>query len=206
VADVKQEAMEQTVEPQLFLPFDQVPTDSLSIVLRSTADSGAVAAAVQAKVRELDPDLPVYGLQPMAGLVAAATSQSRFYMLLLGGFAAIALVLAAVGIYGVIAYAVRQRTQEIGIRMALGASRDGVLVMVVGQGMRLALIGAAAGLLGAFVATRGLRGLLFEVSASDPAVYAGVAAVLVAVAAVASYLPARRAARAEPNLALRGEG
>jgi predicted permease len=206
VADVKQEAMEQTVEPQLFLPFDQVPTDSLSIVLRSTADSGAVAAAVQAKVRELDPDLPVYGLQPMAGLVAAATSQSRFYMLLLGGFAAIALVLAAVGIYGVIAYAVRQRTQEIGIRMALGASRDGVLVMVVGQGMRLALIGAAAGLLGAFVATRGLRGLLFEVSASDPATYAGVAGVLVAVAAVASYLPARRAAQAEPNLALRGEG
>jgi putative ABC transport system permease protein len=141
----------------------------------------------------------------MTELVAAAMSQSRFYMLLLGGFAAIALVLAAVGIYGVIAYAVRQRTQEIGIRMALGASRDGVLRMVVGQGMALALIGAAAGLLGAFVAARSLRGLLFEVSASDPAVYAGVAAVLVAVAAVASYVPAQRAARIEPNQALRGE-
>jgi len=127
-------------------------------------------------------------------------------MLLLGGFAVIALVLAAVGIYGVIAYAVRQRTQEIGIRMALGASRDRVLGMVVGQGMVLALVGAAAGLLGAFVATRGMRSLLFEVSARDPATYTGVALVLVAVAAVASYLPARRAARTEPNLALRGDG
>jgi putative ABC transport system permease protein len=205
VADFKQDALEQKVEPQLFVPFDQVPMESLGVVLRSSADPQVVAAAVQAKVRELDPDLPVYGLQPMTEAVAAATSQSRFYVLLLGGFAMIALVLAAVGIYGVIAYAVRQRTQEIGIRMALGASRDGVLRMVVGQGMALALMGAAAGLAGAFVAARGLRSLLFEVSASDPATYAGVALVLVAVAAVASYLPARRAARTEPSLALRGE-
>ena len=102
-----------------------------------------------------------------------------------------------------IAYAVRQRTQEIGIRMALGASRHKVLRMVVGQGMVLALVGAVAGLLGAFVATRGMRSLLFEVSANDPPTYAGVALVLVAVAA---YLPARRAARTEPNLALRGGG
>jgi putative ABC transport system permease protein len=157
-------------------------------------------------VRSLDPDLPVYGLQPLSEMVTNSMSQSRFYMLLLGGFAVIALLLAAVGIYGVIAYAVRQRTQEIGIRMALGASRDRVLRMVVGQGMVLALVGAVAGLLGAFVATRGMRSLLFEVSASDPATYAGVALVLVAVAAVAAYLPARRAARTEPNLALRGEG
>ena len=206
MADFKQDAMEQQVDPELFMPFDQCPGGSLSVVLRSAADAQAVASAVQARVRELDPDLPVYDLQPLTELVATATSQSRFYMLLLGGFAAIALVLAAVGIYGVIAYAVRQRTQEIGIRMALGASRDRVLRMVVGQGMTLALVGAAAGLAGAFVAARGLRSLLFEVSASDPATYAGVALVLVAVAAVAAYLPARRAARTEPNLALKGEG
>ena len=206
VADFKQDAMEQQVDPELFMPFDQYPGGSLSVVLRSTADPQAVVSAVQARVRELDPDLPVYDLQPMTAVVATATSQSRFYMLLLGGFAAIALVLAAVGIYGVIAYAVRQRTQEIGIRMALGASRDRVLRMVVGQGMTLALVGAAAGLAGAFVAARGLRSLLFEVSVSDPATYAGVALVLVAVAAVAAYLPARRAARTEPNLALKGEG
>jgi predicted permease len=205
VADVKQDAMEQKVDPQLFLPYDQVPMESLAVVLRSTADPQAVAAAVQAKVRELDPDLPVYGLQPMSGLVATATSQSRFYMLLLGGFAAIALVLAAVGIYGVIAYAVRQRTQEIGIRMALGASRDRVLRMVVTQGLALALAGAAVGLAGAFLATRGMRSLLYEVSASDPTTYAGVALVLLAVAAVAAYLPARRASMTEPQLALKGE-
>ena len=206
VADFKQDALEREIEPQLFLPYDQAPVESLSVTLGSPGDPEALASAVRPAVRSLDPDLPVYGLQPLSEMVTNSMSQSRFYMLLLGGFAVIALLLAAVGIYGVIAYAVRQRTQEIGIRMALGASRDRVLRMVVGQGMVLALVGAVAGLLGAFVATRGMRSLLFEVSASDPATYAGVALVLVAVAAVAAYLPARRAARTEPNLALRGEG
>lgn len=206
VAGFKQDALEKEIEPQVFLPYDQAPLESLSVVLRSSGAPEALASAVRPTVCSLDPDLPVYGLQPLAGLIATSTSQSRFYMLLLGGFAAIALVLAAVGIYGVIAYAARQRTQEIGIRMALGASRDRVLRMVVGQGMVLVLIGGAVGLLGAFAATRGMRSLLFEVSASDPATYAGVALVLMAVAALAAYLPARRAARTEPNLALRGEG
>jgi predicted permease len=206
VAGFKQDALQREIEPQLFMPYDQAPVEALSVVLRTSGDPGSLASEVRPVVRALDPDLPVYELQPLSEMVATSISQSRFYMLLLGGFAVIALVLAAVGIYGVIAYAVRQRTQEIGIRMALGASRDRVLGMVVGQGMVLALVGAAAGLLGAFVATRGMRSLLFEVSASDPATYAGVALVLVAVAAVAAYLPARRAARTEPNLALRGEG
>jgi putative ABC transport system permease protein len=206
VADVKQDALEAKVDPQLFLPYDQLPMESVAFVVRSTADPRTVAAAVQGTVRAVDPDLPVYGLQPMTEVVAGATSQSRFYMLLLGGFAAIALVLAAVGIYGVTAYAVRQRTQEIGIRMALGASRDRVLRMVVGQGLTLAFAGAAAGLAGAFLATRGLRSLLYEVSASDPPTFVAVAAVLLAVAALASYLPARRAALTEPQLALKGEG
>ena len=205
VADVKQDALEAKVDPQLFVPYDQLPMESVAFVVRSTADPKTVAAAVQGTVRGVDPDLPVYGLQPMTEAVAAATSQSRFYMLLLGGFAAIALLLAAVGIYGVTAYGVRQRTQEIGIRMALGASRDRVLRMVVGQGMALALAGAAAGLAGAFLATRGLHSLLYEVSASDPATFVAVAAVLLAVAALASYLPARRAALTEPQLALKGE-
>jgi putative ABC transport system permease protein len=206
VAGFKQEALQREIEPQLFLPYDQAPVESLSVVLRTAVAPETLAPAVRPVVRALDPDLPLYELQPLNELVSTSTAQSRFYMLLLGGFAAIALVLAAVGIYGVIAYAVRQRTQEIGIRMALGASRDRVLAMVVGQGMVLVLLGGAVGLLGAFAATRGMRSLLFEVSASDPATYAGVALVLLAVAAVASYLPARRAARTEPNLALRGEG
>ncbi|HSS49683.1 MAG TPA: ABC transporter permease, partial [Thermoanaerobaculia bacterium] len=204
IADFKQDALENEIEPEVFLPYEQSPQESLAVVLRFSGPSQTLVSAIRSQVDRLDPNLPVYGLQALTDLVATSTSQSRFYMLLLGGFAVIALVLAAVGIYGVIAYAVRQRTQEIGIRMALGASRYQVLRMVVGQGLILALVGAAAGLLGAFAATRGMRSLLFGVSASDPATYTGVAMLLVMVAVVASYLPARRAARTNPNLALRG--
>jgi putative ABC transport system permease protein len=204
VADFKQDALEQDVEPQIFQAYDQVPQQSLSVVIRSSSPR-LLAAAAKQQVRELDPNLPLFGLQTMTERVAASTSQSRFYMLLLGGFAFVSLILAAVGIYGVITYAVRQRSQEIGIRMALGASRERVVRMVVGQGLALAVTGAVVGLLGALVATRGMRSLLFEVSASDPAIYAGVAVLLVLVAAVASYLPARRAAATDPQLILRGE-
>jgi predicted permease len=205
VGDFKQSTLDREADPQLFLPYDQAPLGILSVVVRSTADLGAVAAAARAQVREVDPDLPLYELQTLEDLVAASVSQPRFYMLLLGGFAAVALLLAAIGMYGVIAYAVSQRRQEIGVRMALGASRDRVVRMVLGQGLALAFVGAVAGLLGAFLATRGLRSLLFAVSASDPMTYTGVALTLVLVAALASYLPARRAARTEPQLALRGE-
>jgi ABC-type lipoprotein release transport system permease subunit len=205
VADFKQNALEQEIDPQLYLSYDQAPLESLSVTLRSNQDPQAVAAAVRKEVRELDPDLPIYGLRPMTEVVAASTSQSRFYMLLLGGFAVVSLILAAIGIYGVIAYAVRQRTQEIGIRMALGATSERVMRMVVGQGLALAGTGALAGLLGAFLATRGMQSLLYEVSASDPMIYTGVALVLVLVAAFASYLPARRAAEIEPQMTIRGE-
>jgi putative ABC transport system permease protein len=206
IGDFKQDALQADAEPHLLLPFEQVPMAGMTVVLRTAADPSAVAATVRDEVRALDPDLPIYGLQTLEDLVASSASQPKFYMLLLGGFSAIALLLAAVGIYGVIAYAVRQRTQEIGIRMALGASRDRVLRMVVGQGMALAVVGALAGLVGAFLATRGMQSLLYQVSASDPMIYTGVALMLVLVAAVASWLPARRAARTDPQLALRGEG
>jgi predicted permease len=205
VGDFKQDALDRQIEPQLFLPYDQAPLESLSVVLRAPQSPQAVINAARTEIRDLDPALPIYGLQSMEEAVAASTAQSRFYMLLLGGFAFISLVLAAVGIYGVIAYAVRQRTQEIGIRMALGATHERVMRMVVGEGLVLAVLGATAGLLLAFLATRSMRNLLFEVKASDPSIYAAVAAVLVAVAAFASYLPARRAAQTDPQLALRGE-
>ena len=205
VGDFKQRALEREVEPELFLPFLQVPMENLAIVVRTTAEPAAVAGAARAAVREIDPTLPLYGLQTLDEVVAASESQPKFYLLLLGGFAAIALVLAAVGIYGVIAYAVHQRTQEIGIRMALGATRLRVLRMVVRQGLVLAVVGAVAGLAGALFATRGMQSLLYQVSATDPPVYGAVAVVLVLVAALASWLPARRAARTEPQLALRGE-
>lgn len=205
VADFKQDSLEREVEPQLFLSYDQAPLESLAVVVRSNRDPATVGAEAKARLRELDPNLPVYGLQPMEELLSTSTSQARFYTMLLGSFAAVSLMLAAIGIYGVIAYAVRQRTQEIGIRMALGASGERVMRMVVGQGMVLAGVGALAGLLLAFLATRGMQSLLYEVSASDPATYTGVAVVLVLVAAFASWLPARRAARTDPQMVLRGE-
>ncbi|HKH48354.1 MAG TPA: ABC transporter permease [Thermoanaerobaculia bacterium] len=202
----KQNALAQEIEPQMYLPYAQAPMPSLAVVVRTASDPAAVTAPVAAKVHELDPEIPVYAVRTMEEVLALSSAQPKFYMLLLGAFALIALLLAAVGIYGVIGYTVRQRTQEIGIRMALGASRERVLRMVVRQGLTLAALGAVAGLLGALLATRGMQSLLYEVSATDPAIYLTVAVVLVAVAAVASWLPARRAAGTEPLLALRGQG
>ena len=205
VGDFKQSTLDTTSDPQIFLPFDQAPLGSLSVIVRSTADLGTVAAAARAQVREVDPNLPLYELQTLDEVVSASVSQPRFYMLLLGGFAAVALILAAIGMYGVIAYGVSQRSREIGVRMALGASRDRVIRMVVKQALMLAIFGAVFGLGMALVATRGMQSLLFGVSAIDPGIYVAVAAVLVLVAGLASYLPARRAARTDPQLALRGE-
>ena len=207
VGDFKQSALEDEVAPQAFLSMaqTQLPRSTLVIALKTEADPGTVVAGVRTRMREIDPDLPAYAVKTMDEIVTASAAQPRFYMLLLGGFAFVALVLAAVGIYGVIAYAVRERTQEIGIRMALGATRERVLRMVVRQGMTLALAGAAAGLVGALVATRWMQSLLYQVSAMDPTIYLTVAALLVTVAAVASWLPARRAAGTEPLLALRGQ-
>lgn len=205
VGDFKQSTLDRETDPQLFLPFDQSPTGYLSVVVRSTADLGAVAAAARSQIREVDADLPIYGLNTLEEVVEASVAQPRFYMLLLGGFAAVALILAAIGMYGVIAYGVTQRSQEIGVRMALGASRDRVIRMVLRQGLMLAVFGAVFGLALALVATRGMESLLFGVSAMDPGIYVAVAAVLVLVAGLASYLPARRAARTDPQLALRGE-
>jgi putative ABC transport system permease protein len=203
VGDTKQVAPDEEGQPELYLPFAQAPMSTLSVVVRSTAEPAAVAAAARTAVRELDPDLPIYNLQPLTEAVAESSATRRFYMFLLGGFATVALLLAAVGIYGVISYSVGQRSQEIGIRMALGATRDRVLRAVVGQGLVLASIGAAAGLLGALLATRGLRSLLYEVSATDPLTFAAIAGLLLVVSWIACYIPARRAARVDPLIAMR---
>jgi putative ABC transport system permease protein len=205
VRDFKQATLDRDADPQLFMPYDQTPLGFMSIVVRSTADLGTVAAAARDQVRQVDPDLPLYELSTLEDLVTASVAQPRFYMLLLGGFAAVALIMAAIGMYGVIAYGVSQRSQEIGVRMALGATRDRVIRMVLRQALALAVFGAVFGLGLALVATRGMESLLFGVSAMDPGIYVAVAAVLVLVAGLASYLPARRAARTDPQLALRGE-
>jgi putative ABC transport system permease protein len=205
VRDFKQSTLEEQITPQMFLPHALRPMPNLAVVLRTEGSPEAVVAAARARLQRMDPDLPLYAVKGMEEIVAGSAAQPKFYMLLLGGFAVTALVLAAVGIYGVIAFAVRQRTQEIGIRMALGATREKVLRMVVRQGLTLAVVGALAGLAGALFASRGMQSLLYQVSATDPTVYTGVALLLVLVAGLASYLPARRAARTELLLALRGQ-
>ncbi|MBV9879306.1 MAG: ABC transporter permease [Gemmatirosa sp.] len=178
---------------------------SMTLVVRTTADAAAMASAVERVVRALDRDVPVSDVITLEQALAEHVTQPRFYVVLLGGFAAIAVVLAAVGVYGVIGYSVTRRTREIGIRLALGASRGAPFRLVVGQGMRLAVGGGAIGLLAAFAATRYLRSLLFGVQPTDPITFALVALLLGAVALAACCVPAWRASRVSPMTALRAQ-
>jgi putative ABC transport system permease protein len=165
----------------------------------------ALAPAARRTVRDLDPLIAITGIRSMTELVNRSVAQPRFTMLLLGIFGAVALTLAAIGIYGIMSYAVRRRTREIGIRMALGAQPRDVLRLVVRQGMRLAFLGLAVGVAGAFVATRLMSGLLYGVSATDPLTFVATALVLTSVAFVATWVPARRAVVTDPTSALRSE-
>lgn len=176
-----------------------------SIVVRTNVEPVAVATAIREAVYELDPNLPILGHRSINEIVGLAVARPRFILTLLGIFAAVALVLGSVGIYGIIAHTVSQRTSEIGVRMALGARGRNVVAMVVRQGLLLALIGAAIGLVAALAATRVMASLLYEVSATDPWTFGVVAALVIAVAFVASYIPARRATRVDPVDALRRE-
>jgi putative ABC transport system permease protein len=164
-----------------------------------------LATPIVRAVREIDRNVPISEVQTMTSVVDAATAESRFYLLLLGAFALIAVALAAVGIYGVMSYSVSRRTHEIGIRIALGAEPSTVLGFIVWQGMTLALTGAAFGVVAAFALTRLMARLLYGVGASDPVTFAVVTAVLCGVALAASYLPARRATRVDPLTALRSD-
>ena len=203
VGNVKRRGLSQEVFPETYASFMQPTFSSFSVVVRSTADPSTVMAAIRAQVRELDRDLPLSELRQVKELVAASVSRPRFYTTILGVFASIALILAAVGIYGVISYAVSLRTRELGIRIALGASGRQVSGLVLQQGVGLAIAGVLIGGAGAYWLTRLLSKLLFGVSATDPLTFLGVAVVLTAIAAVASFVPARRAAKVDPLLAMR---
>ena len=205
VDDTRASGLDAEVLPYLYIPFSQSATEEFALVVRSASDPARLAAAVKSEIWRMDKEQPVTHVAVMRQLVADSIAPRRFEAVLMGLFAAFALLLAAVGIYGVVAYSVAQRTHEIGIRMALGASRGGIVTGVLLRTVALALAGAALGLAGAFELTPLLRSLLYGVNALELSVFAASAILLVAVAVLASLLPALRAARVDPMVCLRYE-
>jgi predicted permease len=208
VEDTKNAGMDKPAGPELYFQVRQVNQflgSNVSFVVRGSNDSAPLESSIRNVVRELDSSLPVYNLWSMNELVSKSMVQPRFLALLLATFSGIALFLAAIGIYGVMAYSVAQRTQEIGVRMALGARPLHVLRLVLGQSLVMLLIGTVIGLAGAFALTRLMRTLLFEITATDPLTYVSVIGLLTVVALLACYIPARRAAKVDPLIALRYE-
>ena len=206
VADAKLYGLDAPVEPAVYLPHAQHPNESaMAVVVRTEGDPAAMASTVRREILKLDPEQPVSNVRTMEQVLSDSLMLRRVSMLLLTVFASLALTLATVGIYGLTAYSVSRRTHEIGLRVALGASQSQVLRLVVGRGLITSLIGAGIGLAAAFELTRGLSGMLYGVTATDPLVFAGVPLVLIAVSVAASYIPARKATLIDPLVALRYE-
>jgi putative ABC transport system permease protein len=203
--DVRDTAVESDAKPCVYLPYPQFPSSTMSVVVRAGFDPRPLIPAIRDEVWAIDKDQPVTDIKTMDQYVADSVSPRRLNALLLGGFASLALVLASVGIYGVMAYSVTQRVHEIGIRMALGAQKADVLRLVIGQGLTLTLIGMAIGSSAAVALMRTMKSMLFGVSATDPLTYSGVVVLLGGVALLACWLPARRAAKVDPMVALRCE-
>jgi len=201
----RSDGLDAPYTPHLFLPARQVPLNAMTVYIRTAASPEALEGAVRQEIQAVDPDLPVFGVRSLRSIISDSLASRRFAMQILGIFAATALLLAAIGIYGVMAYFVSQRVREIGVRMALGAQRGDVLKLVVRQGMSLALAGVVVGLLASIGLARLISGLLFGVSASDPITLAMFTILLAGVALLANYIPARRAAMVDPMVALRYE-
>ncbi|HSQ30894.1 MAG TPA: ABC transporter permease [Gemmatimonadaceae bacterium] len=205
VGDVRQKGLADEIYPAVYLGWGTFPINDIALLVRSDADVGMISAAIREQVHAVDPTMPVYDVHTMTDAVSESVAQPRFYTTLLTAFGALALLLAVLGIYGVISYSVSQRTRELGIRIALGASHDRVLRLVLGQGLTLTVTGVIIGLIGAFWLTRLLSALLFGIQPTDAITFGGVAVVMLGVASLASYLPARRAARVDPVIAMRAE-
>jgi predicted permease len=211
VADIKNHGPNVVTKPEMyFLLTDQlfqiwVDLRSMTLVVRTAREPQQIVGAVRGELKKLDPDLPVYKVQTLDQIVSASVSQTRFPALVLSVFAGLALLLAAVGVYGVLAYAVEQRKHEIGVRMALGAPRAQILRLFLGQGVKWAMLGGVAGLLAAFILVRFMRSMLFEVGPYDPRIFASGAAMLTIVVLMACYLPALRATKIDPMAAVRSE-
>jgi predicted permease len=205
VPNVKQTGLDSDVEPIIYLPYDQAPRSGLSIAVKAQNAKIALAPTLRAQVKELDAELPLYNVRPMSEIVATSVATERLYMVLLTAFAAVALILSAVGLYGVIAYAVSERTTELGVRVALGASTGRISRMILGEGLVMSGAGVVVGLAASAGASQVLSTLLFGIKPSDPVTFVAVTVALVAVALAASYFPARKAAKADPLVAMRGD-
>jgi putative ABC transport system permease protein len=205
VGDVKQGELSEAARPEMYTPYPQSPWPFMSVAIRAQADPRAVSGALRAAIVRIDPDQPPGDVKTVQDFVARSIATPRFTASLVGSFAALALLLAGLGLYGVMAYSVAQRQREIGIRMALGAQASDVRALVVSQALRMGAAGLGAGLAGALAATRVLDDLLFGVRPNDPATLATVCVMLLGVLLVAAYMPARRATRVDPLVALRAD-
>src|SRR5581483_10404958 len=205
VGDAKYGGLDLTAPPEVYVPHAQHPIDTMTVAVRATGDPMRFAPTARALLASMDPELPLARVRTMDEIVGQSIAERRFTMLLLAAFAGLAVLLAGVGVYGVLGYLISRRTQEIGVRLAMGATSGDVVWMFLREAAGLAAVGLVAGVAGAFAAARALTSLLFEIAPTDPATFAVVSCALAIAALAASYLPARRAARVDPMEALRAE-